>query len=518
MRLLALCGLVVMVVGALVPTIDTAPARAQDEVVPRYEVGECDPRLEPPYHEVPGQNRNVEFECGYLYVYEDREDAPNTNVIKLPVYRFPARLGKTHDDPLVFLTGGPGQSTSSFVQFVDFVIGAYNANRDVIMFDQRGTGLATPYLECPEYGLANFEAYATGLSLEVGSVHAAQALVGCVDRFKAQGVDVNAYRNVDNAADLADLRVAMGIEEWNLFGVSYGTRLALTTMREYPEGIRSVILDSIAPPQMEFFPTTPTSIANSLERLFALCKEDIECNAAYPNLEDIFFQLLDRLDANPRKTSIVRDYDNKRYDVTVDGTVLVTMMFNNLYSSSALAQLPYVIYSAYAGNYGPLDNFLGGLFGWDNFATVMHYAINCQDELAFNTFDEIAAASDDYDPRLGKGLDLDNYITWEICERWETDPLYPAENEPVASDIPTLMLVGELDPVTPPRFAEAAQQTLTNSFYYLIPGAGHSVAGSFQCVKDIMRRFLDDPLTEPEHACLSELTRPPFFIAEVRID
>lgn len=518
MRLLGICLLVVLVVGALVPTIDQTPAVAQNQIVPRYEVGECHPALELPYHDIPGPHRTVEFECGYLYVYENREKAPDTNIIKLPVYTFPSRLNKTHDDPLVFLTGGPGQSTSRFVRLVDYVVGAYNIDRDVIMFDQRGTGLAEPALLCPEYGLANFEAYATGLSLEVGAVHAAEALIDCVNRYKAQGIDVNAYRNVDNAADLAELRVAMGIDEWNLYGVSYGTRLALTAMREFPEGIRSVVLDSIAPPQMEFFPTTPTSIAQSLNRLFELCQEDVQCNGAYPNLERIFYELIDRLDANPRRTSISRELDRQRYDVLVDGSVLVTMMFNNLYSSTALAQLPYVIYSAYAGDYGPLDNFLGGLFLWDDFATVMHYAINCHDELAFNTFEEIATAADAFDPRLAKGLDLDNYITWEICQRWETDPIYPAENEAVVSDIPTLILVGELDPVTPPRFAEAAIETLPNSYYFQIPGAGHSVTSAFSCAADIMRRFLNDPTIEPEHACLLELTRPRFLIIEVRLD
>ncbi|PJF43066.1 MAG: hypothetical protein CUN55_09260 [Phototrophicales bacterium] len=501
--LIILFGLLstLLISGSFLPT----PVNAQETEV-QFSFINCPNNIEYP------PNRKID--CGRLIVPENRRN-PNGNVVQLTVFIVRARSENPLPDPIVYLTGGPGGSISAYLRSFEYVFGAYALNRDMILMDQRGTGLSEPNLKCEEFGLADFEAYVGGYTLEEGAQHAADALVECLEFYRERGIDLNAYTSAENAADFADLRQALGIEQWNLYGVSYGTRLALTIMRDHPEGIRSVVLDSVVPPQARLYIETPLNGAAALDHFFDLCEADPICNTTYPDLERKFYELVDRLNAEPLQVEVRRRADGKYYTANLSGDVLVGVMFFNMYSTTALQYLPYMIQQAYDGFIGPLrQDFLPSFFAWDGIATVMHYSVNCNEEIAFDTFADIETASDTLDPRLQLFYDMDNYITYYICQNWNAPPPDPIEDDPVVSDIPTLILSGELDPVTPPRWGELAAATLSNAQVIVVPYAGHGVTFTSDCPRDLVRWFLNDPQQRLDTSCLREIEEPRFYVSE----
>lgn len=500
--ILAMCTMVLAALLIPAPT----PHIAAQSPTSSYTVTDCPEDMNYP--------ANREVECGTLTVPENRSD-PNSNTIELAVFIVRARQADTVSDPLVYLAGGPGGSTSNSVNFFEFAYGPYALQRDVILMDQRGTGLSEPRLDCNGYGQANFQAYTGGFSLEEGAQLAADALLECYDFYINQGIDMSAYTSEENAADFEDLRVALGIEQWNLYGISYGTRLALTIMRDHPEGVRSAVIDSVVPPSARLYIETPLNGAAALERLFELCAEDFVCNQAYPNLREQFYTVVDRLNAEPKEVEVRRPRDGRFYTAVLNGDTLVGAMFFNMYSTGAIQRLPYVINTLYQDIdlIGTLrQDFLPAYFAWDGIATAMHYSVNCYEEIAFDSFTEIEAAADTLDPRLQFFYDMDNYITYYICEDWERPTPDPIEIAPVVSDIPTLILTGELDPITPPRWGEQAAETLPNSTVIMVPNAGHGVTFAFDCPRDLMRRFIDDPTARLDTSCLREIAAPTFYV------
>ena len=196
--------------------------------------------------------QGVIVQCGNLVVPENRSD-PDSRMIELHVMVFGTASRNPAPDPLLYLAGGPGSSIveTSLYQLPLFL--RFLAERDVIVFDQRGVGASQPTLDCPEDTKAVFDSLNQRLTMEEEKALHVEAMRICRERLAEEGVDFTGYNTSENAADVRDLRKAMGIPEWNLYGVSYGTRLALATLRDYPQGIRSVILDSTFPLDVDFY-------------------------------------------------------------------------------------------------------------------------------------------------------------------------------------------------------------------------------------------------------------------------
>ena len=203
--------------------------------------------------------------CGYLIVPEDRSD-PDSQPISLHVAVFTSESEEPAPDPIVYLEGGPGGHALEIVPFIfEDRIAPFLTNRHFIVFDQRVVGYSEPNLDCPELIALTHETLDQQLSVEEQRAGGLSASLACRDRLIGEGVNLKAYTSAENAADLNALRQALGYEEWNLYGISYGTRLALTAMRDHPEGIRSVVLDSAYPLQVDL----PTSLLSNADRAFS---------------------------------------------------------------------------------------------------------------------------------------------------------------------------------------------------------------------------------------------------------
>lgn len=491
--LLPCIGLLVML---LVFTSLTAGARA-----PVLVDGDQAPRFEPADCPVPVPETVA---CGYLVVPEDRTQ-PGSRTIRLAVAILPSHSDHPAPDPVVYLEGGPGGSA---LEGMDHWLGSpILDSRDLILLEQRGTQYSEPWLDCPELKETYIDNWQRGLSGEEEVKREVQAAIECRDRLRREGANLAAYHSAASAADLADLRQALGYDQWNLYGISYGTRLALTAMRDHPDGIRSVILDSVYPPPVEGLVEIAPNTARVFDKLFDDCAADPACQAAYPDLESDFYEVIERANAEPIFIRARHPEDGKFLDLPVDGEDLVGILFIALYDSSLIPYLPQIIDQMYLGNSDvllpliefALEMYLSGSEG-------MGTSVNCSEEVPFNPPEAIAAAAEAVPPLLRA---FSYTSTWEICDLWGTGDAQPIEDEPVYSDIPTLVLEGEYDPITPPAFGRLAAETLSNSFYYQFPGLGHGVT-LLDCPASMAVAFLEDPHTEPDSRCLEELTNPDF--------
>ncbi len=242
--------------------------------------------------------QGMEVECGFLTIPENWAN-PDGNKIRLHVAILHTQNKHPEADPILFLDGGPGGFTLDYLQNLASMFNFAHASRDVIFFDQRGVGYSTPSLNCPEAEEQAYLDWTQDLRMTESDEHYVQALKTCRERLEAQGIDLAGYTSAASVADVDSLRKALGVSQWNLYGSSYGTRLALTVMRDFPEGIRSVVLDSTLPVQVNLFETIALNSERTLELVFTRCAVDPICAENYPNLEESFYDLVDQLDAQP---------------------------------------------------------------------------------------------------------------------------------------------------------------------------------------------------------------------------
>lgn len=425
--------------------------------------------------------------CGTLTVPENRTLA-DSPPIELAIGILYAESDEPLPDPVVFLTGGPGDSAladlaNSADSWTDY---PFTETRDVIFIDQRGTGYSQPLLDCPEL----IEDYEDGERQ-------------CLERLLEEGIDLTAYNTAENAADVADLMQALGIGEYNLLGVSYGTRLALVVMRDHPTGIRAVVLDSPFPPNVRTPQEDAVVVWGRMQAVFADCAADPDCAESYPDLEEKLIEAVIALNEEPLGDLI--------------GDDILAVIEKMMFSSEEYGHLiPLLIEQVYNGEYEMLEELTQDLLGYgasrrqtdeeDDGSEGMYNSVMCRDEYAFATEAEAEAEIEAAIPEpLQTGLALRIYQFYETCGYWGAGAAATVENAAVVSDIPTLVLVGEYDPATPPAWGELAVETLANGYLFELPGGGHSLLSTNQCAMDLMEAFWEEPGVEPNGRCVEEL-------------
>ena len=384
--------------------------------------------------------------CGRLIVPEDRARRSG------PTIGLQVAIALSHASepaaPIVYLEGGPGGS--AVMQVPDVWTGsAPRQHGHILVFDRRGTGYSTPSLDCPE---------------------------------------------------------VLGIEAATLFGVSYGTRLALTVMRDHPERIVSVILDGAYPPHVNGYDERAWNGRIAFERLFDDCRADAWCDAAYPDLRGAFLAMVDALDASPM-------FDDE--DTAITGDDVVNDLFQLPYDTNALPYLPSIIAAAASGD----------IDAW----------LDAQDRIPASVDDDTSDAYwDALDERLLwlTGLDdLELVMAWAQdlpeqmrpliegvirqfadCAVWGVPAADAVENEPVSSPIPTLLPSGAYDPVTPPSWGDKAAAYLLVGTHVVFPDMGHGTIDIRPCPTQIALAFLAEPWTTPDTSCVDDLGPPEFWV------
>ncbi len=435
--------------------------------------------------------------CRIIAVPLDRSD-PHGSTIDLHVAVVAALNRRSTAAPLFLLAGGPGQSAFDLYASLAGAFARINRNHDIVMLDQRGTGRSSPQrCEYPD----DWNQTASDLpAIE-------RASADCLEKL---GPGVRFYTSSVAVRDLDEVRRALGYAQIDLYGASYGTRMAELYMRRYPQAVHAVILDGVTDPERPIGPDTPLDGERALRQIVARCGETGDCAKAYPELQQELASLRARF--GPGRLPLTLDDPSSGLPQTLEfnrGLLNASLRFMS-YSGAQAALLPTLIHEAAGGRLAPLAAQAMIMAGQitDQLASGMQNTVVCSEDVPYFT-------PQDLDPaRLAgsyQGTDQLDALR-VICEHWPRGPVDDDLHAPLASDIPTLLLSGESDPVTPPAAAEAAARGLTRHRHLVLAGEGHGQLAT-ACMPRLMAEFLD--ASEPERidaACLATHEPPPFFI------
>lgn len=445
--------------------------------------------------------------CGYVTLPQDY-DEPGQSRVEIYYTLIQSRSNSPQPDPLVYLVGGPGSSGSQLLQTsFNKYLRAFASDRDIIVIDQRGTGLSNPPLYCREVLFrldeilqSHYADYAE-LVLEI--------LTECQRRLSEKEVRFGAFHSVNIARDVVNVMLALGYEQWNLVGVSYGSRLALTMMRDHPQYLRSVILDSVYPPQADIYLDAYYNGERALAALFAACEISADCSARYPDFEALFYQVYHQLNQTP----LVANFQPRGYQelsIEISGYRMYDWVFSWLYEVDSIRLIPRLVSDLARGRtQDPVR--IGVIYeaAMTSLSLGMHYTVQCQEEYG-------STHNRDYAGMLQAHPHLSGFLRYPVegvttlprlCDLWRAKARPALANAPVESAIPSLLLSGEFDPITPPAYADHAQETLSAAFSYVLPHVGHGVLRSDRCAVRIASAFIADPHAEPDSSCIAT-TRP----------
>lgn len=438
--------------------------------------------------------------CGYVTVPENGS-APDGRQLRLAVAILRSLDPDPRPDPMVIIQGGPGQKLVEYAPAViqSGAMDRFRANREVILYDQRGTGYSEPHF-CPSLNAELQRITRAGLSPGERTERQRAALARCREEMLLDGVDLAQYNSPVNAADLADLRRALDYAEWNLVATSYGTRAALAALRLAPEGIRSVVLDGPIPPSEPQWAYRGVGITDVMRRLSARCAADPACDAAHPDVEESFWKGVEEFEREPL---VVRAPDAPSDSLIINGNLYAVSIWQALYSRRSLSMVPLLVHELRARNEEVAADVAMRLLGQpaDQTSMGLQFTVACYDDAPLNTPEARA--------RFGgtaRALDLTDA---------QTDPALcsalhpfrsPAEHlRPVTSEIPTLIFTGEFDPSSHRSTGSIVAHTLRNAHLVEIPGAGHTESLGSECTQTLMQDFLNDPDEPVDTACLASL-------------
>jgi pimeloyl-ACP methyl ester carboxylesterase len=504
---LAACAPATPAPTATTPTVPSTPASTASPTA-SYAPAACP---NPIYPGVPQLDLGAGVECGYLTVPQNRA-APNGRTIRLAVARAKATAPNPKPDPLVYLGGGPGGS--GLTSAAPRIAAGWNSDRDVIFLDQRGTWKSDPLLSCPEIDAFVADSVTLNSFDPATAERSGAATQACRNRLTAAGVDLAAYNTAENAADIADLRTALGVDQWNLYGVSYGNDLALQTLREHPQGIRSVVADSVVPPQSNLLLSFWPSAASGLDAMFTACAAQPACHRAYPSLREDFFRLANDLTTTPRSLSATDPATTKPTTVVVDGYKLVNLAVVASIVPGTIAGIPAIVDNLAHGDGSKIATALlaarppSGVAGYG-----LALGVFCAESANETSSAAMVAEGRKVLPQLPDRLlalaPQTPYILGD-CARWNVPGAPPSVHTPVAADTPVLILNGGLDAITAPANGALVARSLPKAIQLTFPDAAHDVLlWSAPCGVRVLHNFLDQPST-PDTGCTRDLRPAPF--------
>jgi pimeloyl-ACP methyl ester carboxylesterase len=439
--------------------------------------------------------------CAPFEVPEDRAHPEGRKIsLRLAVVRSSAQVPAS--DIVAFIAGGPGQSAAESYPSVAPALAPLLAHRNLLLLDQRGTGGSHP-LSCrdDEPGVPG------GVEDESGFAAAAvrKETEGCLGRLSKQA-DVRFYTTTDAVADLEDVRRALGSPRYDLVGVSYGTRVAQQYARRHPEGLRTLVLDGIAPNGLVLGEDFAVNLDAALKAQFARCQADEACRARYGDPYQTLYQLRDALRANPHKVSFRDPQNYASVQRVLSEYSLATVVRMFAYSPETAALLPLSIDAAAHGDVGPLlgqAKLLTGDLG-DTMDGGMQYSVICSEDA-----DLLRPRPEDKDTILGDTM-IEAFRT--ACSVWPHGARPADFHAPLRSDVPALLMSGEFDPVTPPRYGEEVLKGLPNGRHFILKGQGHNVLAR-GCMPRLLDRFIDKADAKALDAdCLDRLAALPVFV------
>jgi len=443
--------------------------------------------------------------CGTLEVWEDRE-ARSGRKIGLHVIVVPARTAEPEPDPFVPVAGGPGDSVHGWAPWVSQEFPEIVARRDVLLVDQRGTGksngLVCAFGVTQENPQPAYDAF-----FPVDGVKA------CREELERRA-DLTKYLTSIAVEDLEDVRRWLGYGKLNLLGGSYGTRFVQEFLRRHPESVRTAVLHGLAGMDQRMPVDHARDGQRALDMVLLLCEEDPPCREAFPDLREELWTLLDRLEEEPGRATLDNPLTGEEVTLSVGRGMVAESLRSLLYNPSGAAELAFLVHRAFEGDFAPFFKATVPyrVFIEIDFANGLYLSITCSEDVAW--FSEDDARVHDRGSALG---DFRTAAQLGACSAWPKTEIPADFREPVRTDLPVLIVDGELDPVTPPRFARDAVKHMPNALLVVIPRAHHGWDGLTheECLETLLNRFLETGTTEGlDPSCVKTMQRPPFVLEE----
>jgi len=435
------------------------------------------------------------LECGIVQVPENYEK-PQGKQIGLHYAVLPAIQEGAKPDPMLILAGGPGQAATELAPMISRMFDKVRQKRDILLIDQRGTGKSHP-LECdisrPDELIRSDD-----------DQDLAELTEDCL--LKYPDTDTTQYHTVNAVKDFESVREHLGVQQLNLYGGSYGTRVGLTYLREAPESVRTATLDAVAPPQVVIGPFGQHG-AQAFNAMLKNCEEQAACQEQFPNLEQDYFDVMSALE----KQGVLLDtHDPLSFEpITINLTPgrFSSIVRMALYHPNTRQLLPYAIHSASEKNYNAVLGLMGGTMSQSSIYLGLMLSVVCSEDLPRATEQLLA---EDGDNQFIGARTGDAFI--DMCKGWKSAPVPSYWAEPVVSDKPVLLLSGELDPVTPPSWGELAADTLPNSRHLVAPNASHTIA-SHTCANSLIAEFIETAdVSALDGSCLQQQRLKPFVL------
>lgn len=413
---------------------------------------------------------------------------PKGETLKLHVTVAPAFRESARSDPLFVLAGGPGQAGTDVLVLLNHTFRRVRATRDIVLIDQRGTGLSDK-LDCPHGD--------DDESLSPAEQDAASR--ACIATIKRP---FTAYTTANAAHDIEQVRRALGYDSINVWGASYGTRLAQHYARAYPAKLRSLILDGVVAPD-QVIPAGGRDGQAALELVFADCNADPACKAAYPKLREEYAAVAARVAAGAVKLELADPRTARPVKVDMNSERFLGTIHNILYSAADTRRLPFLVHSAFDNRWQPFvarRNAAADFSTEGPVAQLLHLAVVCAEDLPRLT---PAMAKEDATPLTASVLTRIS----SLCAMMNVAPA--KIQAPTAIKTPALLMSGINDPVTPPRRAIAAAELMAKSQHLTVAHVGHGIS-QLGCAPRLLREFLDQPDKPVAAACLKEIPAPTF--------
>ncbi len=425
----------------------------------------------------------------------------------------------THDlQPLLYVTGGPAAATippngkiESWIQWLHDL----NLDQDLVLFDFLGTGDSNPAYTCPAFAEAGPQVLAASLSADQEAEVYDQIAKNCYQELTAKNIDLSKLTLPYSVKHVSQLLKALPGVNWDIYGVSYGTRVVLQVMRQPPPNVRAVVLDSVLPPDVDVYHLQPRILKDALHGLFASCNYDEACKRQFPNLESEFYALIKKLDSQPLHYDVTDVDSGRTVPVMINGQRLLTLVYFSMYRRDFIERLPSALWAARDGYPEPLQPMAENLSyrymeNARTFNEVVFISAGCAERRP-NITKEIMRKEASLYPQLQEHLNP----TWkyDVCEYWIVPSTSDTYFEPIQSPIPTLLLAGELDPATPSIWAKHAHTTLQNSFLLIVPAVGHHVLNSNGCAIVATQTFLRQREKYTGAPCERNLRGPKFVTA-----
>lgn len=425
--------------------------------------------------------------CGFLEV-PLHSDSPNGVKTKIAYLVIKSKSNVPKPDPVIFLQGGPGGVVLPLAD--SFSRLSIDPNRDFILFDQRGTGFSDPI--CPEINEEVMNILSKDLTMEKESEEITKILNSCELLLQNKNKTLQNYNTFQNVSDLEALRKHLGYNQWNLFGGSYGTRLGLAYMDLYPNAVRSSILVSVFPTQIRFYDHMISNFKRSLNKVLSNCANNKSCNDQYPNLKEDFFVTLEELKTNP----LTFNWNGKPF--TLNAQDFLFYIHQMLYDRSTISSLPSFITTIKNRETSALSFQTNGLnqrLELVNFA--MFWAVMNGDE---GNFDNLLKVKKDVSENLlfSPGISLVSSVP-KFTANLNVNQKRITDLPNSSHTIPTLIINGDYDPITPPSNAALTAKTLANSYVFIFENEGHTPFN--RCFFKTASEFINNPSKTPNNEC-----------------